>query len=204
MVLHLILTVAYPPHFIIFIKSHHNLIVVSPFSSENKPKNGGICVANHTSPIDVIILASDGCYAMVTILAQNVEKNKTFTLVTSSTAGICWSGNSPRNRSVAIFVFVLLGWTNPWRLDGGHSEIHGQSLSTHLVWTLRSKRQTSCGQKVELQSVFKDIFFLYVFMTFYLFRNYSMGCFWIIQSKTLNWNKSTQIFGLIVFKKWSL
>ncbi|XP_056628287.1 glycerol-3-phosphate acyltransferase 4-like isoform X2 [Triplophysa dalaica] len=33
--------------------------------SENKPKNGGICVANHTSPIDVIILASDGCYAMV-------------------------------------------------------------------------------------------------------------------------------------------
>lgn len=159
MVLHLILTVAYPPHFIIFIKSHHNLIVVSPFSSENKPKNGGICVANHTSPIDVIILASDGCYAMVTILAQNVEKNKTFTLVTSSTAGICWSGNSPRNRSVAIFVFVLLGWTNPWRLDGGHSEIHGQSLSTHLVWTLRSKRQTSCGQKVELQSVFKDIFF---------------------------------------------
>uniref|UniRef100_A0A8C1RX47 Glycerol-3-phosphate acyltransferase 4 n=1 Tax=Cyprinus carpio TaxID=7962 RepID=A0A8C1RX47_CYPCA len=35
------------------------------WDSENKPKNGGICVANHTSPIDVIILASDGCYAMV-------------------------------------------------------------------------------------------------------------------------------------------
>uniref|UniRef100_A0A665VYA4 Phospholipid/glycerol acyltransferase domain-containing protein n=1 Tax=Echeneis naucrates TaxID=173247 RepID=A0A665VYA4_ECHNA len=34
-------------------------------AGENKPKNGGICVANHTSPIDVIILASDGCYAMV-------------------------------------------------------------------------------------------------------------------------------------------
>uniref|UniRef100_A0AAY4AQA1 Phospholipid/glycerol acyltransferase domain-containing protein n=1 Tax=Denticeps clupeoides TaxID=299321 RepID=A0AAY4AQA1_9TELE len=29
------------------------------------PKNGGICVANHTSPIDVLILASDGCYSMV-------------------------------------------------------------------------------------------------------------------------------------------
>lgn len=25
-------------------------------------------MANHTSPIDVIILASDGCYAMVTVL----------------------------------------------------------------------------------------------------------------------------------------
>lgn len=35
--------------------------------SENKPKNGGICVANHTSPIDVLILASDGCYAMVSV-----------------------------------------------------------------------------------------------------------------------------------------
>ena len=41
-------------------------LFLSGFLSENKPKNGGICVANHTSPIDVIILASDGCYAMVT------------------------------------------------------------------------------------------------------------------------------------------
>lgn len=32
---------------------------------ENKPKNGGICVANHTTPIDVIILANDGCYSLV-------------------------------------------------------------------------------------------------------------------------------------------
>ncbi|KAE8631162.1 hypothetical protein XENTR_v10001099 [Xenopus tropicalis] len=34
-------------------------------NKENKPKKGGICVANHTSPIDIIILANDGCYAMV-------------------------------------------------------------------------------------------------------------------------------------------
>ena len=26
---------------------------------------GGICVANHTTPIDIIILANDRCYAMV-------------------------------------------------------------------------------------------------------------------------------------------
>uniref|UniRef100_A0A671VL39 Glycerol-3-phosphate acyltransferase 3 n=1 Tax=Sparus aurata TaxID=8175 RepID=A0A671VL39_SPAAU len=31
----------------------------------NKPQKGGICVANHTSPIDIVILANDGCYAMV-------------------------------------------------------------------------------------------------------------------------------------------
>uniref|UniRef100_A0A8C9STZ9 1-acylglycerol-3-phosphate O-acyltransferase 9, like n=1 Tax=Scleropages formosus TaxID=113540 RepID=A0A8C9STZ9_SCLFO len=34
-------------------------------NKENKPRKGGICVANHTSPIDVVILANDGCYAMV-------------------------------------------------------------------------------------------------------------------------------------------
>lgn len=32
---------------------------------ENKPKKGGICVANHTSPIDILILCNDGGYAMV-------------------------------------------------------------------------------------------------------------------------------------------
>ncbi|KAH9362949.1 hypothetical protein HPB48_014269 [Haemaphysalis longicornis] len=32
---------------------------------ENRAKPGGICVANHTSPIDVAMLASDNCYALV-------------------------------------------------------------------------------------------------------------------------------------------
>ncbi|XP_064005611.1 glycerol-3-phosphate acyltransferase 3 isoform X2 [Pogoniulus pusillus] len=34
-------------------------------NKENRPQKGGICVANHTSPIDAIILTNDGCYAMV-------------------------------------------------------------------------------------------------------------------------------------------
>ncbi|CAB1352926.1 unnamed protein product [Coregonus sp. 'balchen'] len=34
-------------------------------NKKNKPQKGGICVANHTSPIDIVILANDGCYAMV-------------------------------------------------------------------------------------------------------------------------------------------
>eukprot|EP00058_Branchiostoma_floridae_P023585 XP_002609075.1 hypothetical protein BRAFLDRAFT_115303 [Branchiostoma floridae] len=38
--------------------------VVTYHNKENRAK-GGICVANHTSPIDVIILACDACYAMV-------------------------------------------------------------------------------------------------------------------------------------------
>ncbi len=32
---------------------------------ENRAKGGGICVANHTSPIDVVILGCDNTYAMV-------------------------------------------------------------------------------------------------------------------------------------------
>ncbi|XP_075926736.1 glycerol-3-phosphate acyltransferase 4 [Petromyzon marinus] len=39
--------------------------IISYHNRENMPKKGGICVANHTSPIDVIILANDRCYAMV-------------------------------------------------------------------------------------------------------------------------------------------
>lgn len=34
-------------------------------NKENRPQRGGICVANHTTPIDIVILANDGCYAMV-------------------------------------------------------------------------------------------------------------------------------------------
>lgn len=34
-------------------------------NKQYRPQKGGICVANHTSPIDVFILTTDGCYAMV-------------------------------------------------------------------------------------------------------------------------------------------
>ncbi|XP_068562253.1 glycerol-3-phosphate acyltransferase 4-like isoform X3 [Cebidichthys violaceus] len=39
--------------------------IITYHNRENKPKTGGICVSNHTTPIDVIILANDGCYSMV-------------------------------------------------------------------------------------------------------------------------------------------
>lgn len=32
---------------------------------ENRAKGGGICVANHTTPIDVIFISSDNCYAFI-------------------------------------------------------------------------------------------------------------------------------------------
>ncbi|XP_062268290.1 glycerol-3-phosphate acyltransferase 4-like [Platichthys flesus] len=39
--------------------------IITYHNSGNKPQNGGICVANHTTPIDVIILANDGCYSLI-------------------------------------------------------------------------------------------------------------------------------------------
>lgn len=39
--------------------------IVTYHNKENRAVNGGICVANHTSPIDVVILASDNSYALV-------------------------------------------------------------------------------------------------------------------------------------------
>uniref|UniRef100_A0A914RXE9 Phospholipid/glycerol acyltransferase domain-containing protein n=1 Tax=Parascaris equorum TaxID=6256 RepID=A0A914RXE9_PAREQ len=42
-----------------------SLVGYVPNKRENRAKHGGICVANHTSPIDVMILSCDNCYAMV-------------------------------------------------------------------------------------------------------------------------------------------
>uniref|UniRef100_A0AAV2J0R0 EF-hand domain-containing protein n=1 Tax=Knipowitschia caucasica TaxID=637954 RepID=A0AAV2J0R0_KNICA len=39
--------------------------IITYHHQENKPRDGGICVANHTTPIDIIILANDGCYSLV-------------------------------------------------------------------------------------------------------------------------------------------
>ena len=36
-----------------------------PLFRENMAQGGGICVANHTTPIDVLILMCDRCYSLV-------------------------------------------------------------------------------------------------------------------------------------------
>ncbi len=35
-----------------------------------RPKSDGICVANHTTPIDVVVLSCDRSYALVIILKK--------------------------------------------------------------------------------------------------------------------------------------
>ena len=46
---------------------HRYLIVacIKFHNKENRPKTDGICVANHTSPIDVMVLGADNAYALV-------------------------------------------------------------------------------------------------------------------------------------------
>ena len=44
--------------------------VITYHNPENRPKQG-ICVANHTSPIDVLVLACDNAYALVRIICEN-------------------------------------------------------------------------------------------------------------------------------------
>lgn len=39
--------------------------IITVHQRENRAKSGSICVANHTSPIDVIILSTDNCYSMI-------------------------------------------------------------------------------------------------------------------------------------------
>ena len=39
--------------------------IVTYHDLHNKPHSDGICVANHTSPIDCVVLSQDGCYSYV-------------------------------------------------------------------------------------------------------------------------------------------
>ncbi|CAH1131540.1 unnamed protein product [Ceutorhynchus assimilis] len=39
--------------------------VITYHNEQNRPKEGGICVANHTSPIDALILMCDNCYSLI-------------------------------------------------------------------------------------------------------------------------------------------
>lgn len=108
--------------------------VSSPLYRENKPQKGGICVANHTSPIDVVILANDGCYAMVGITNSwviYVSYSRWFDVMMSPLCDPCLTGGS-----------------DPRRPDGRHPEVDGEVVPSCLVREVRDERQTRCNQQV--------------------------------------------------------
>lgn len=39
--------------------------VITYHDARHRPAEGGICVANHTSPIDALVLMCDNCYSLV-------------------------------------------------------------------------------------------------------------------------------------------
>ena len=41
--------------------------VITFHNRHNRPQTDGICVANHTTPIDILILACDGCFSYVSV-----------------------------------------------------------------------------------------------------------------------------------------
>lgn len=46
--------------------------VINYHNTENRPKTG-ICVANHTSPIDVLVLMCDNCYSLVSFVSVKLK-----------------------------------------------------------------------------------------------------------------------------------
>lgn len=47
--------------------------VINYHNIENRPSGSGICVANHTSPIDVLVLMCDYCYSLVSKLTKFIS-----------------------------------------------------------------------------------------------------------------------------------
>ena len=50
--------------------------VIRFHNQEYRPKSDGICVANHTTPIDVVVLSCDRSYALVTCTLKFVYSEK--------------------------------------------------------------------------------------------------------------------------------
>lgn len=54
--------------------------VITYHNPENRPKTG-ICVANHTSPIDALVLMCDNCYSLVRSFIQTRSASFLFSAV---------------------------------------------------------------------------------------------------------------------------
>lgn len=97
---------------------------------ENKPIKGGICVANHTSPIDVVILCNDGGYAMVggfvSILLRVLQSDFLWWKLSHS--------------AIIITNILSPGGSGSWRTDGSPAEGHGEGLPSYLVRESRDER----------------------------------------------------------------
>ena len=97
--------------------------VVHYHGIEHRPQQDGICVANHTSPIDCVVLAQDCCYSFVSARLRSM---------------LCLHATG---QSVACFVFFLGRMWAPSSVQG-FRDVHLSCLicfssifSSFLKWT---------------------------------------------------------------------
>ena len=104
------------------------LITLTHFilNRENMAKGGGICVANHTSPIDVLILACDNCYSMV---RQQKELQSTLIIVDNLyNSWLVSITNQSSLVSKTLVVYLVLR-----RFMSRHL-FPGRTTSTWIIW----------------------------------------------------------------------
>lgn len=78
-------------------------------------------MANHTTPIDVVILANDGCYAMVSVVRAWVCVCRCVFVCLYMCVFCC------------LDAMLSSGGADSWRSDGGHPEVDGEVVPSCLV-----------------------------------------------------------------------
>lgn len=128
---------------IIRFHDRYNIITLSfslPFlydcSRENRAKKGGICVANHTSPIDVMVLSCDNCYAMIGQKQGGILGLFEFLLLRGNRLETLFAGN----KTIHLFT---------WHWFRFHPKCSKSCRTPHLV-----REKWGCWQEKSYSKVF--------------------------------------------------
>lgn len=91
-------------------------------NQENRPKNG-ICVANHTSPIDALVLMCDNCYSLVCYIVYDFPSGQT--------------GNVIVFHIIFLYDLYILLWNKYVFIENCFSNtLHNFKLFSNTSWTL--------------------------------------------------------------------
>ena len=115
---------------------------------KNRAKCGSVCVANHTTPIDIVMLAVDNSFTLVGLFGE----------LLTSTAD-CYAlhhGTSMFDDQYHVCDSNIddpfPGWSAPWRLHWHHPACVQLGPESHLVREESSKRQKNGYRKVKFVS----------------------------------------------------
>lgn len=71
--------------------------VIRIHNKEYRPRTGGVCVANHTSPVDVLVLSTDNSYSLVSYYSTKDLMSRLW---------LEWNGFVPNIMFFLLWVFV--------------------------------------------------------------------------------------------------